>query len=550
MISIRSRKTGTCILRALVLVSLLSCSGFATVRDVTSFGATGDGSHDDTSAIQSAIAAMGSGDELFFPCGSAGIYKVSSLLRITAQNSTVDGATGCSGGRVTIRGSFSGGTLFLVGGGGTSSATGLTADAAELSTTFAANLSALGGVGAGDYVNLQEGGIDGASANTDPSTCDSAGPCRGEVLKVASASGSTAAIDTSVQTTPGLHFAFNTANGANVRKLLNVVSGCSIHDLTFDGSGTVQVGLSLQTVVDCALKNLTVQNFTGSAVNESEGYNNSWSSVSVNHGGGNGGGNGSAFNIQLHGHDQINGVTLSSLNLHGFGFFIGGGADSTIGNLTVDATGTTQARAVKANAEAYSTWNSLTERNGDPTYNGLSLEYYASHNTFNDCSITNNGPGGAQGKGINTFGNYNQFNTFNNCTVTGNGGWAFGQGQSALGSFQDSNTTINGGTWRSSNSADDVLHLASASTYVHNATIGGPGATGISLTGNNGCINSNIFLAGSGLSAGISVSGSGNVGSGSTLNGFSSNLPGGTCGSGSAGGGPPVPPTGLAAVVH
>ena len=539
---IGSRKT---FIHILVLVSFLSCCAFATVRDVTTFGATGDGSHDDTAAINSALAAMGAGDELFFPCASAGTYTVSSPLRITAHNATLGGATGCSSGRVRIQASFSGGTLFVVGGGGSSSATQLTANAAELSTTFQANLSTIG-VGAGDYVNMQEGGIDGASANTDPTSCDSAGPCRGEVVKIASVSGNTATIDTSVQTTPGLHFAFNTANGANVRKLLNVVSGCSVHDLTFDGSGAVQVGLSLQSAVDCSVTNVTVQNVTGSAINEVGGYNNSWSSISVNHAGGNGGGNGSAFNIQVHGHDQINGVTLSNLNLHGFGFFIGGGADSTIGNLTADAAGTTQARAVKANAEAYSTWNNLTERNGDPTYNGLSLEYYASHNTFNNCSVTNNGSGSAAGKGINTFGNYNQFNTFNNCTVTGNGGWAFGQGQSALGNFQDSNTTINGGTWQASNTTDDVLHLTADGAYVHSATIGGPAATGISLTGSNGCINSNIFT--SGPSVGISVSGNGDVGSGNTLNGLSSNLPAGTCGS-STGGGPPTPPTGLTALV-
>ena len=545
MICIRSRNTPIHILRVLFSVSLLSWCAFAAVRDVTTFGATGDGSHDDTAAINSAIAAMGNGDELLFPCASTGTYTVSSSLRITVQNATLSGATGCSGGRVKIQASFSGGTLFVVGGGSISSATVLTANAAELSNTFQANLAAIG-VGAGDYVNLQQGGIDGASGNTSPTSCDSAGPCRGEVLKIASVSGNTATIDTSVQTTPGLHFAFNTGNGANVGKLLNVVSGCSVHDLTFDGSGTVQVGVSLQSAVDCSVSNLTVQNFTGSALNESGGYNNSWSSISVNHAGGNGGGNGSAVNLQIHGHDQISAVTLSNLNTHGFGFFIGGGADSTIGDLTVDAAGTSQARAVKANAEAYSTWNNLTERNGDPTYNGLSLEYYASHNTFNNCSVTNNGSGGASGKGINTFGNYNQFNTFNDCTVTGNGGWAFGQGQSALGSFQDSNTTINGGTWQASNSSDDVLHLTADSAYVHNATIGGAAANGISLTGSNGCINSNIFD--SGPSVGISVSGNGDVGSGNTLNGLSSNLPAGTCGS-STGGGPPAPPKGLAAVV-
>lgn len=49
----------------------------ATAADVTSFGAVGDGTTDDTAAIQSAIDTLMNGDELVFP---QGIYKITSAL--------------------------------------------------------------------------------------------------------------------------------------------------------------------------------------------------------------------------------------------------------------------------------------------------------------------------------------------------------------------------------------------------------------------------------------------------------------------------------------
>src|SRR5260370_198741 len=57
-----------------------------------------------------------------------------------------------------------------------------------------------------------------------------------------------------------------------------------------------------------------------------------------------------------------------------------------------------------------------------------SLEYYSSHNTYNDCVVTNNGAGtgtGTGNAGINSFGNFNQNTTFKNSTVSGNGNVEF-----------------------------------------------------------------------------------------------------------------------------
>lgn len=180
---------------------------------------------------------------------------------------------------------------------------------------------------------------------------------------------------------------------------------------------------------------------------------------------------------------------------------------------------------MKITAARWSAYNSLTVQNGCCAFNGLSLEYYSSHNTFNSCVITNNGGGGTGNgnAGINSFGSFNQYNAFNNCTLTGNGNV-----QILINNF-------------------DALRLgADSNDTFEGTTIGGAGTIGLLIQASNACVNNNTLLAGSGLSTGISVMNSTNVGSGNELNGYSSNLPAGTCGSS----GSPAPPSGLTAAVQ
>src|SRR6266853_492515 len=149
------------------------------VVNVTTFGATGNGTTDDTIAIDNATAALQAGYSLYFPCGT---YRVTSTLTpITKDNIEVDGQIGCAGGQVTINGTGGLFTILQVGSGGLSAPTPLTAAATELSTTFSASFANIGGLNAGDYVLLQEGGKD-FSTDVPPGNdkgCDVAG-CRGE----------------------------------------------------------------------------------------------------------------------------------------------------------------------------------------------------------------------------------------------------------------------------------------------------------------------------------------------------------------------------------
>src|SRR5207244_10857122 len=117
-------------------------------------------------------------------------------------------------------------------------------------------------------------------------------------------------------------------------------------------------------------------------------------------------------------------------------------------------------RPVKVHASRYNTFTSLTSKNGAADYNGIALNYYSSHNTFNNCVVMNNGTSGTGtgNAGINSFGNFNQYSSFNNCTVSGNGNIQFYvSGFAALRLAQDPHHTVHGGTLTGSTSPAAVL---------------------------------------------------------------------------------------------
>jgi hypothetical protein len=251
---------------------------------------------------------------------------------------------------------------------------------------------------------------------------------------------------------------------------------------------------------------------------------------------------GDAVSFEYQGNLSVNGISISNenpgatnagcLGNGAFGFGLAASAGSTITNLTVDAAGA-YGRPFKTTAARWNTFNSLTVKNGVQANNGISLEYYSSHNTFNGCVVTNNGVGtgtGTGNAGINSFGNFNQFNTFNNCTVTGNGNVQFLVNNfDALRLGADSNTTINSGTYTGTDTLQPVIAIIGSDAYVTSANINGQGTQGLYLGSTNACVNNNIFGSETGLSAGILSNSGTNRGAGNILNGRSSNLTPGTC---------------------
>jgi hypothetical protein len=499
--------------------------GTASTINVLNYGATGNGSTDDTAAINTAIAAMAPGDTLLFPCGH---YLITSQLSISTANVTIDGSN-CA----VIQGAVSSGNIMVVGNGlfmgSYGPAVALNATANELDTSFT-TVSNLG-VAAGDYIYISQGGKD-YSTDTAPghdTGCDVSG-CRRELLKVASVSGN------SITVTTALHDTYNPfVNAAVARKVLNPITGMTVKNIALDGSGTENYGLLMLGVVDSTVSGVTSKNVVFTALYGNSNFNLAWNNVTVS---GAGNRDGTAMSLWVQGNPSVNGASISNLNpgsgLAAFGFEVSGAANGTFTNITIDASGA-YGRPVKVHASRYNTFNSLTSKNGTADYNGIALNYYSSHNTFNRCVVMNNGTGGTGtgNAGINTFGNFNQYNSFNNCTVSGNGNvQLYISGFDDLRLAQDSHNTVSGGTFTGSNSAEAVLLIEGDSAYITGATISGPGAQGIYLDSlaSNACVNNNTFTLASGLGTAISANGSNDMGFGNLLNLLASNLIAGTCG--------------------
>jgi hypothetical protein len=507
-------------------------SSSGSIINVLNYGATGNGSTDDTAAVNSAIAALQPGDTLLFPCTSSNTYLLSSQLTLNLSNVTVDGSS-CA-----ILHNTSSGAVLVIGGSGNGnpnygSAVALSATANELSTTFS-TVSSLG-VAPGDYLLLQQGGKDSSTGSSDTG-CDPSG-CRGELLKVASVSGNT------ITVTTALHDTYNPSlNAATAQKILNPLTGITVKNITFDGNGSNVYGLEIAGVADSSVSGVTSRNVQGAALLNRGDFNVAWSNISVTQAGS--AQCGSAVWFEKQGNLSVNGLSISNENQGAsgtgclyngaFGFELQASANSTISNLSVDAAGA-YGRPFKTSAARYNTFNSPTVKNGVQAYNGISLEYYSSHNTFNSCVVTNNGAGtgtGTGNAGIITFGNFNQYNSFNNCTVSGNGNVQFYiSGYDALRLAADSHNTVSGGTFTGSNSVEAVLLIEGDGTYITGTTISGPGAQGIYLDtqASNACVNNNTFTLVSGLGTAISANSSGDLGFGNILNLLSSNLTAGTC---------------------
>jgi len=517
-----------------VSVNVSNSSG--TIVNVVNHGATGNGSTDDTAAINSAIAALKPGDTLEFPSGR---YKVSSQLTINVPNVTVDGSSNTA-------------TIDYIGGGNGpyfvlgvpnrasfGSAVNLSATANELATSFT-TVSPLG-VTTGDYVLMQQGGEDYSldTAPGHPANCDPTSVCRGEVLQVASVSGN------SITVTTALHDVYNPSiNAARVQKMLNPTSGITIQNITFDGNSTVVYGVQANGVVNTTFSGVTSRNVIGSAFYSWGAFNLAFKNITVT---GAGSENcGEAVALLDQGNLSVSGMSLSSLNPGqtpgftgclgdgAFGLELDAAANGILSNITINAAGA-YGRPLKLTDGRWNTFNSLTTENNVWTTNGMILNWYSSHNTFNNCTIINNGVGTSPGQGqagINTFGNFNQYNTFNNCTVSGNGNVQFYiSGFDALRLAQDSHNTVSGGTFTGSNSSVAVMLIEGDGTFITGATINGPGPQGIYLDtqASNACVNNNTFTAGSGLNTAISANSSGDLGLGNILNLLGSNLTLGVC---------------------
>jgi hypothetical protein len=528
-------------MKTLLAILVLCGSAFATVWNVkTNCAATGNGSTDDTTNINTCITNLVAGDTLLFPSGT---YLVTSALtKISKNNITIDGSSSAA----TILSTGSGATIFNLGGtSGTTGTQNLTSNAAELSQTINANFTSLG-ASAGSYILIEQGPT-GASGQ------------RGEVLQLASSAGSSAVVTTMVHDT----FSTSTANEvANVKLLNTPVSGFNMHDIILDGSShTAGNAINITNVVNSSFANITIRNFTGlggcafngAALTACYHFGVTFSNINFT-GIGNGGGGGTfqtEFNSIYSGNDVINGMSMTSGNggtvVAGlFGFAHSEGSNLTVNNLTVDAATNGVGRPFKIDACRYSTFNNLSVTNqpsvalGD---NGLTPEYFSAHNLFNTGTVT--GIAGNTSFGIHLYGDDNSqnegnvsYNTFYNYTVsvTSPATYAFGEGTN------DVNNTILGGSYSgvSGNHVVDTTfggNTSSANFYISGATVTTPGNIGIALGAATACVNNNTLTGSFSSGFGIFISGGSATGVGNSLGGNSSNLTAGSCPSTSQGSG-------------
>jgi hypothetical protein len=491
---------------ACLMFCLLSMSApaRATIWNVqqSPCNATGNGTTDDTSAINTCIGKLQQGDTLLFP---AGTYKITSSLVIDVASVTIDGSSNTA----TILAAFSGSMLefgnpsgFCIGCS-LGPSVSLAFTAGELWPGFIANSSL--DVNPGDYVYIHQGGqdystdtcVNGGSppCQGHPTNCDVSG-CRGEVLQVQSVSGNTIIVTTA------LHDTYDPLNAAVVQKVQNPLAGVTLQNITLNGASVASTPLAFYGAVNSTVSGVTITGANDPSdsgsytllANVTYGLNLNnitLTSTAVNL---------AQLGVYAHGNLSINGMTIRGAS--GGAAFFSSGANDSVANLTVDATGG-QGRPFKTTAVRYSTFSSVTVENGTGNFNGISLEYYSSHNTFNTCVATNNsaGTGTATGNaGINLFGNYNQYNTFNNCTVSGNGNIQFLINSSdALHLAQDRYNTVSGGTFTGVSNGGSVMYIDGGAVYIHDATINGPvgsGWPGIYLGdyATYACVNNNTFV--------------------------------------------------------
>jgi hypothetical protein len=565
-----SHRTIQFLLSAILI--LCGLPALAAIRNVkTNCGALGDGATDDTAAINTCIGLLGSGDTLEFP---AGTYRVTAQLTINVSGVTIDGSNNTA----TILNTAASTVGILIGQGGIGNTNAAIGSGVALSTTASEQTSSFTtvsslGASVGSYVFLQEGGKASSTGSTDQQ-CDPAG-CRGEVVKITGVSGNTYTVETMLHDTyipsPGYKMSKSgscsatSGNCATAYPISGMLSGVTIQNISFNGNGGensgVTYGMEINDLANSTISGLTVRNVQGAAIVSSVLYGNNWSNITITRAGS--GGCGAALTLALEANDTWNTASLSSLNPGApgsgcetdgsFGFEPASGvANNTYNSISVDSAGTSGGRPVKLDAARWNTFNNLKVENGCCGFNGMSLEYYSSHNTFNSCIVMNNGGNGTGNgsAGINVFANNNESNTFSNCTVSGNGNVQFVTGNpDTLGAVANSNNMIIGGTYVGSNSIESVIIIGEPNSLIQNATISGPGVPGLSLNSyaSNACVNSNTFSAGSGLTGAISSANSTNVGSGNVLNGYSSDLVSGVCG---GNGNRPSPPAGLTATVQ
>ena len=457
------------------------------VIDVRHYGARGDGTSDDTSALQRAFKAISAqGGTVSLPCGT---YLITSGLEVGASNTSIEGSGDCTTLKVVGRNSF---VALTVSGHGLGPAAKLMRD--TTSDTFTVEKGGLTrlGIGAGSYVVVSDEAV-ASNGPGSPMTSTQ------QVVKVSAVNGDTATIESSF----AHDFTMVSAHPLNqgccpyVQKVLDPVSKVSVTKLRIDGSantGPTSEALEMNFAVDSEIGFVSVSNFaapTGrvTGIRVDTGYDNWFHDITCT-----ACGNGSGVSFWGFRQSQVKienlNITNSSTQSEVFGFTVSQFNNSTISNVTVDAGGA-KGRPFKLARANHNVLRHVTAKNGTGAMNGISITDISTYNTFQDCVALNNTQ-----TGIMMFGNFNHHNTFENCTARGNTVAQFGQGKDAFGNFGDDFTTIHGGDYCCATRGGTIIWIRSNHFTMTNATVhndDGFASEGLVVFGAQAVVKDNTF---------------------------------------------------------
>ncbi|HZR31547.1 MAG TPA: glycosyl hydrolase family 28-related protein [Terriglobales bacterium] len=431
----------------ILLLLAIAESGLAGTINVTTYGATGNGSTDDTAAINRAVAAIPStGATLYFPCGT---YIVSSTIGpIYTSNTTVTGPAvnpTCVTLKATGTRNFE---VLTVTGQGLTGSTLLAANAALGSNKFtvvAGGLAALG-IQAGSYVLVSD-------LPTGPGTPPIS---HQQLVRVISTAGDVATFDGTFAQ------AFTLAAGSYVQNISTPIIGARVLYLAIDGGtnvGTSTSGLTLAMAANCEVAHVSVANVLGPGINIDMGYGNNLHELTVTSSGSK---LGDAMQLSRQTVATVQNVLINNSVGHGFGFSIRKVHMSTLSYITANQHGSI-GRAFKTQRSSYNLLTNIIATGAGGGHNGISVTDQSTHNTFVNCQGLSN-----TGNGISTFGTGNSNNSFISCQAKYNTAQQFYQVPGT-----DDNTTVIGGVFCCGRVAaldifvikDNNFHLENASIY-------------------------------------------------------------------------------------
>lgn len=425
----------------LVLFAVRPAVPKTTVVSVASYGATGNGTTDDTAAINRAIAALAPGQTLLFPCGT---YLLSAaLIPINKSNVQVVGPSlSCATLHARSSNKF---TVFTVTGGGLSPSKKLAADVLPNTFTLVSGGAGELGLAAGDYVLISDTPVSDNGPGSPLISTQEVVKVTGVLGDKVSIEGTFAWMFTLISPHPA-----QWGGSPSAQKLLNPVSGVVVRYLTIDGTGSTGPiwGLHFDYAVGGEVGFVNISNLTGSTAahygfNAVDGYKNNFHDMNLtNASNGPISANGEDMNLNSQSYASVSNINIwSSAGQHVFGFGHHSGQWGTLSHVAVDLGGAL-GRGFKLLRANHNVLNSITANNTTGLKNGINVTDVSQFNTFNNCAASGNDKAG-----IAMFGSYDVNNTFNNCIIQRNKGGQFAMNADASGQYADDNVTISGGRY-------------------------------------------------------------------------------------------------------